>query len=108
MKKLSTKFQTVTIVLWSIVIALLACICGLIQVPEVWCVGVLFMIVNVIISYHVGTLVKSNRLSRLWLFILPLIFCLAVLFEYAPYNYLFGLVYLIFELFGFMSNEMYH
>lgn len=80
---------------------------SLVEIPVVWRVGLLFMIINVIISYHVGKVIKKNRLSRLWLLILPLIFCVAVLFKFAEYNLLFGLVYLIFEMFGYMSKQMY-
>ena len=107
MKKLSTKYETVPVVLWSIIIAILPYLFSLIEFPIVWRVGLLFMIINVIISYHVGKIIKQNQLSRLWLLILPLIFCVAIMFKFANYNLLFGFVYLIFEIFGYMNKQMY-
>ncbi|TSO26408.1 hypothetical protein [Lactobacillus sp. LL6] len=107
MKKLSAKYETVPVVFWSLISTILPYLFSFLKISIVWRVGLVFMIINVIISYHVGKIIKQNQLSRLWLLILPSIFCVAILFKFANYNLLFGLVYLIFEIFGYMSKQMY-
>ncbi|AGK94119.1 hypothetical protein LA14_0950 [Lactobacillus acidophilus La-14] len=38
---------------------------------------------------------------------MPVIFCLAILPKFALYNLIFGLIYLIFEIFGLMNKDIY-
>lgn len=106
LKKLN-KFRLMPIIWWGIVIAVLPYISSLLKIGIVWRIGIVFLIVNGLISYHVGKLIKSQRISKLWIIYLPIIFCLAILPKFASYNLVLGLVYLIFELFGLMDNNFY-
>ncbi|WP_348635273.1 hypothetical protein [Lactobacillus sp. ESL0679] len=102
------QFQAMPIIWWSLLVALLPFVFSLLQIPIILRVGLLFIIVNNIISYHVGRLLISLKLPEYWLLVLPIIFCLAMLIRFAKYNLLFGLIYLIFEIFGLMDRHIYN
>lgn len=101
------QYRPMPIIWWTILVLLLPFVFSLCHVPTIWRVGLLFIIFNCFISYHVGMLIKKINLKWYWLFILPVGFCLVVLVKYANYNLLFGLIYLIFEIFGLMDRQIY-
>ncbi|MCX8725755.1 MULTISPECIES: hypothetical protein [Lactobacillus] len=105
-KKLN-QYQAMPIIWWTILVLLLPFIFSLCRIPTVWRVGLLFIVFNCLVSYHLGILVKKNALKWYWLLLLPVCFCLIVLIKYANYNLLFGLIYLIFEIFGLMDRQFY-
>ncbi|KRM41213.1 hypothetical protein FC39_GL001224 [Lactobacillus hamsteri DSM 5661 = JCM 6256] len=105
-KKLN-QYKFMPVIWWSILVAVLPYICSICHVPAVWRIGLLFIIVNSVISYHVGKLILILKLKRWWLLCLPILFCLAILPKFANYNLVFGLIYLIFELFGLMYKNIY-
>ena len=77
------------------------------SVPIVWREGVLFMIINSLIAYHIGNLILKLKLKKWWLLLMPIIFCLAILPKFALYNLMFGFIYLIIEVFGLMNKNIY-
>lgn len=91
----------------SILVAILPYISSLLHVSIVWREGILFMIINSLIAYHVGNLILKLKLKKWWLLLLPIIFCLAILPKFALYNLMFGLIYLIIEAFGLMNKNIY-
>nr|WP_280927542.1 hypothetical protein [Lactobacillus sp. ESL0703] len=102
------QLQAMPIIWWSLLVAILPFGCSLFGVPIVLRVGLLFIIVNSIISYHVGRLIITLKLPKYWLLILPVLFCLAMMIKFAKYNLLFGIIYLIFEIFGLMDKQIYN
>ncbi|MFJ6922003.1 MAG: hypothetical protein ACIRZZ_02180 [Lactobacillus gallinarum] len=105
-KKLNT-YQWMPLIWWSILVAILPYISSLFHVSIVWREGILFMIINSLIAYHVGNLILKLKLKKWWLLLLPIIFCLAILPKFALYNLMFGLIYLIIEAFGLMNKNIY-
>lgn len=105
-KKLNTH-PWMPLVWWSILVAILPYAFSICRVPIVWRVGLLFFIINCSISYHLGKLITKLNLSKWWLLLMPIVFCLAILPKFALYNLMFGLIYLIFEIFGLMSKDIY-
>ena len=105
-KKLNT-YQWMPLIWWSILVAILPYISSLLHVSIVWREGILFMIINSLIAYHVGNLILKLKLKKWWLLLLPIIFCLAILPKFALYNLMFGLIYLIIEAFGLMNKNIY-
>lgn len=101
------QYQAMPIIWWTLLVISLPLVFSLLRVPTIWRVGILFIILNCIISYHIGNLIKTIKLKRYWLLLLPCCFCLIVLIKYANYNLLFGLIYLIFEIFGLMDRQIY-
>lgn len=105
-KKLN-QYQAMPIIWWTILMVILPLIFSLLRIGTIWRVGLLFIIVNSIISYHVGKLIKLIKLKHYWLLFLPVCFSLVVLLKYANYNFLFSLIYLILEIFGIMDKQIY-
>lgn len=95
------------LVWWSILVAVLPYVFSLCRVPIVWRLGVLFFVINCVIAYHLGCLIVRLKLNRWWIVLMPIIFCLAVLPHFALYNLMFGLIYLIIEVFGLMNKNIY-
>ncbi|MCT3421682.1 hypothetical protein EFP87_08450 [Lactobacillus helveticus] len=93
-RKLNT-YRWMPLVWWSILVVILPYVSSLLHVPIVWREGLLFMIIDSIIAYHVGNLILKLKLKRWWLLLLPIVFCLAMLPKFALYNLMFGLIYLI-------------
>lgn len=106
LKKLN-QHSFMPIIWWGVFIAAFPYFFSLIQLPIVVRVGLVFLILNSIISFHVGVLIKKRSLSKWWMLFLPVIFCLAILPRFANYNLVFGLIYLIFEVFGLINNHIY-
>ncbi|RMC24374.1 MULTISPECIES: hypothetical protein [unclassified Lactobacillus] len=102
------QYRSMPIVWWTIFVNILPLVFGLLRISTVWRIGILFIIFNSIVSYHVGNLIKVINLKRYWLLFFPVCFCLIVLIKYANYNLLFGIVYLIFEIFGLMDQQIYN
>ncbi|KWU03594.1 hypothetical protein AAA431_05765 [Lactobacillus crispatus] len=119
MKKLGNKIEAIPIVRklnshrwmslvwWSILVMILPYIFSICRVPVVWREAILFFIINSIIAYHLGNLIIKLNLSKWWIFLLPVLFCLAMLPHFALYNLMFGLIYLIIEAFGLMNKNIY-
>ncbi|MBW8061842.1 hypothetical protein E0703_05970 [Lactobacillus helveticus] len=105
-RKLNT-YRWMPLVWWSILVVILPYVSSLLHVPIVWREGLLFMIIDSIIAYHVGNLILKLKLKRWWLLLLPIVFCLAMLPKFALYNLMFGLIYLIIEAFGLMNKNIY-
>ncbi|XHU92642.1 hypothetical protein GWK27_06455 [Lactobacillus helveticus] len=105
-RKLNT-YRWMPLVWWSILVVILPYVSSLLHVPIVWREGLLFMIIDSIIAYHVGNLILKLKLKRWWLLFLPIVFCLAMLPKFALYNLMFGLIYLIIEAFGLMNKNIY-
>ncbi|CCI85621.1 hypothetical protein FC52_GL000214 [Lactobacillus pasteurii DSM 23907 = CRBIP 24.76] len=105
-KKLNS-FYAMPVVWWSLLLMLLPYLSSLLRIPIVFRVGVVCLIIGNIISFHVGFLINRLKLKSWWLLVLPALFCLAVLPTYAKYNLLFGIIFLIFELFGQMNKQIY-
>ncbi|WP_251717537.1 hypothetical protein [Lactobacillus agrestimuris] len=101
------EYKFMPIICWSILVAVLPYLFSLVSVPIVWRIGLLFIIINSIISYHVGKQILQLNLKRWWLLILPGLFCLAIFPKFANYNLIFGIIYFIFELFGLMDKNIY-
>ncbi|MDF7671957.1 hypothetical protein PT281_01480 [Lactobacillus sp. ESL0701] len=102
------QLQAMPIVWWSLLVAILPFGFSLFRIPIVWRVGLLFIVINCIISYHVGRLIITLKLPRYWLLMLPVVFCLTIIIKFAKYNLLFGIIYLIFEIFGLMDKQIYN
>ncbi|WP_348636460.1 hypothetical protein [Lactobacillus sp. ESL0681] len=102
------QYSWMPVIWWSILVSILPLVFSLIQIPIVWRVGLLFMLANPLVSYHLGRLIEHRRLNHYWLLFLPGIFCIIILLKYAKYNLLFGLIYLIFEIFGLMDKHVYN
>ena len=100
-------YKVMPVIWWSILVVILPPIFSLLRIGTIWRVGLLFILLNSIISYHIGKLIKTINLKHYWLLFMPGCFCLIVLFKYANYNFLFGLIYLILEIFGVMDNQIY-
>ena len=104
MKKLGNKIEAIPIVRklnshrwmslvwWSILVMILPYIFSICRVPVVWREAILFFIINSIIAYHLGNLIIKLNLSKWWIFLLPVLFCLAMLPHFALYNLMFGLM----------------
>ena len=119
MKKIGEKIKNISIInklntyvwmpliWWSILVAILPYAFSMCHIPILWRVGILFFIINCSISYHLGKLIIKLRLSKRWVLFMPVIFCLAILPKFALYNLIFGLIYLIFEIFGLMNKDIY-
>ncbi len=105
-RKLNT-YRWMPLVWWSILVVILPYVSSLLHVPIVWREGLLFMMIDSIIAYHVGNLILKLKLKRWWLLLLPIVFCLAMLPKFALYNLMFGLIYLIIEDFGLMNKNIY-
>ncbi|WEV70219.1 hypothetical protein OZY43_04485 [Lactobacillus sp. ESL0785] len=102
------QFPAMPIIWWGLLVALLPFLFSLLSVPIVWRVGLLFFVINSVVSYHVGKLIVTLRVKHYWLLFLPVVFCLVVLIKFANYNLLFSLIYLIFEVFGLMDKHIYN
>ena len=105
-KKLN-QHKPMPIIWWTCLVLVLPLLCSLLGIQTVWRVGLLFCVFNCAVSYQVGKLIKTLTLKPYWLLFLPVCFCLLVLLKYAKYNLLFGLIYLIFEVFGLMDRQIY-
>ena len=95
------------LVWWSILVAILPYIFSICRLPIVFRVVLLFFIINGVIAYHLGSLISRLNLSRWWLILMPVVFDLAILPKFALYNLMFGLIYLIIELFGLLNKNIY-
>lgn len=100
-------YQFMPIIWWSILVCVLPYLASLCHVPVVWRVGLIFLIINNVISYHVGSLIQKLKLKKWWLVLLPFAFCLVILPHFANYNLIFGIIYLILEVFGIMGHRLY-
>ncbi|WP_297952255.1 hypothetical protein [uncultured Lactobacillus sp.] len=119
MKKVGDKIKAVPIikklnshpwmplVWWSILVVALPYIFSLCRILIVWREAILFFILNSIIAYHLGILINKLNLSKWWVLLMPVLFCLAVLPHFALYNLMFGLIYLIIETFGLINKNVY-
>lgn len=107
LKKLN-QYQAMPVIWWSLLVAILPLLFSLLSIPVIVRVGLLFIIINCFISYHVGKLIEKLHLKFWWLLLLPILFCLIVMIRFANYNLLFGLIYLIFEIFGLMNKHIYN
>ncbi|RVU70230.1 MULTISPECIES: hypothetical protein [Lactobacillus] len=105
-KKLNQR-RFMPLIWWSLLVIILPYLCSLLQVPVVWRVGIVFIIINCLISYHLGNLIIKLRLNKWWMLLMPVVFCLAILPRFANYNLMFGLIYLIIEAFGLMNKNIY-
>ena len=74
-RKLNT-YRWMPLVWWSILVVILPYVSSLLHVPIVWREGLLFMIIDSIIAYHVGNLILKLKLKRWWLLLLPIVFLL--------------------------------
>lgn len=106
LKKLN-QHQFMPVIWWGILVAVYPYLLSMIGLPIVIRVGVFFLIINSIISFHVGVTIQKRSLAKWWLLFLPIIFCIAILPRFANYNLVFGLIYLIFEMFGLINNHIY-
>jgi hypothetical protein len=102
------QYRSMPIIWWTILVNILPLAFSLLRISTVWRVGILFIIFNSVVSYRIGNLIKVINLRRYWLLFLPVSFCLIVLVKYANYNLLFGILYLIFEIFGLMDQQIYN
>lgn len=101
------KLSFMPLIWWTLLVIVLPYLCALLRVAIVWRVGLLFLLINSGISFYLGMLINRRHLSRWWLWLLPIAFDLVMLPHFAKYNLIFGLIYLIFELFGLMSTRIY-
>ena len=105
-KKLNS-YEVTPVIYWSVLVMILPLLFSLFSIGTIWRVSLLFILANSFISYHVGKLIKKRNLKHYCLLLMPGCFCLIVLIKYANYNFLFGLIYLILEIFGVMDNQIY-
>ena len=119
MKKIGDKIKEISVikklnahkwmprVWWSILVAILPYVFSICRLPIVFRVGLFFFIINGAIAYHLGNLIDRLNLNRWWLVLMPIVFDLAILPKFALYNLMFGLIYLIIELFGLLNKNIY-
>lgn len=100
------QFDFMAVIWWSLLTILIYYLARQIHFSIILGVGVFALIVNCVISYHLGKEIKRKKLKQYWLLCLPLFFCLTVL-PLPSYSLIFGLIYLIFEIFGFMEGNVY-
>lgn len=105
-KKMS-KYVWMPLIWWSILAAVLPYIFSLCRISIVWRLGLLFFVINCAIAYHLGCLIVRLKLNYGWILLMPILFCLAILSHFALYNLMFGLIYLIIEVFGLMNKNIY-
>ena len=105
-KKLNTH-KWMPLIWWSLLVAVLPYVFSICRVPVVWRIGVLFFVINCLIAYRVGNLIAKLQLKEWWILLMTLVFCLAILPKFALYNLMFGLIYLIIEVFGLMNKNIY-
>lgn len=101
------KNEFMPIIWWGLLSAITPYILSLIKLPIVWRVGLFYLILYSILSYFLGKFIQTHHLSKWWLLFLPAIFDLAIIIKFANYNLFFGLIYLIFEVFGILGNRLY-
>lgn len=101
------QYSFMPIIWWSILAVVMPYLLSLFQVPIVFRVGILFLLINSILSFHLGVLIKKLKLANWWLFFFPILFDLAIFPKFANYNLIFGIIYLIFEIFGLINNHLY-
>lgn len=100
------KHHFIPVIGWTVLVIVLHYLANAMTAVPILGLGLLSLVINSMISYHLGKMINEKGLARYWIFFLPLAFCLAVL-PLATYNLLFGLIYLIFEIFGLMEGNIY-
>ena len=101
------QYKFMPIIWCTILLAIFPYILSLIKLPIVWRMSVFYLIINSIVSYYLGKFIQKRRISKWWIFLLPIVFDLAIIIKFAPYNLFLGLVYIIFEIFGLFGNRIY-
>lgn len=104
-KKLNS-YRFMPVIWWSLLVILLHYLANVLQFMPIIGFGLISLIINNVISYRIGKIICERKLKRYWLWCLPIAFCLSVL-PLPSYNLLFGLIYLIFEIFGLMEGNVY-
>ncbi|MCI1290193.1 MAG: hypothetical protein LKG31_01185 [Lactobacillus sp.] len=92
---------------WAILSVILWFGCGLVHLPKVWRIGLIFMLYNGWLSYHLGHLIAVRKLSKWWILLLPAVFAAAVALHFAKYNFVLCAAYLILAVFGLWQDNFY-
>lgn len=100
------QFDFMPVIWWSLLTIAIYYFANLIRFSIILGMGVFALVLNSLISYQVGKKIKKKELKKYWLLCLPILFCLAVL-PLPNYSLIFGLIYLIFEIFGLMEGNIY-
>lgn len=95
-----------SVIWWSLLIIIIYYFANLMRFSVILGMGLLALIINNLISYQVGKVIKRKKLKHYWLLFLPIIFCIAVL-PLPNYSLIFGFIYLIFEIFGLIEGNAY-
>jgi hypothetical protein len=104
LKKLN-RFRFMPLIWWSLLLLLWAYAAGWLSAS--WRLGLVFLLINGVISWHLGRLSKQLNLSWYWLLWWPLLFCLIVFSRYGNYNYPLALIYLILEILAVNASQFY-
>ncbi len=80
---------------------------SLFHLNKEWRIGLVFLILNSVVAYQIGRIVKKRQLRQWWLLVFPVVFSIAVVLHYAKYNYLLSLMYLAISFLGLWQNEFY-
>lgn len=91
------KHHFIPVIGWTVLVIVLHYLANAMTAVPILGLGLLSLVINSMISYHLGKMINEKGLARYWIFFLPL----------ATYNLLFGLIYLIFEIFGLMEGNIY-
>lgn len=95
-------------VIWlSLLMFVLAYLFPLIHINGTWRLAIDFIAINCILSFIIGQKMHQQQLRFYWAFLWPILFCLIVFSSFAIYNYPLALVYLILEVFGMLSGNLY-
>lgn len=96
-------------IIWlTLLVVVLTYVSSLLKISKVLRIGIIFLIINNIIAYNIGKLIRLRELKRWWLLLLPIVFALVILSHYAKYNLVLSGSYLILELLGLISDQFYN
>lgn len=96
------------VVWWTVLALILWLLFPLLQIKKVVRLGLLFLLFNGALSFHLGHLIKKRALASWWALLLPAVFALTLLLHhFAKYNYMLCLLYLLLELLGSWRGQFY-
>jgi hypothetical protein len=93
---------------WTVLALILWLSFPLFRIKKVIRLGLLFLLFNGWLSFHLGQLIRKRNLASWWGLLLPAVFALTVLLHhFAMYNYVLCLLYLLLELLGSWRGHFY-
>lgn len=89
------KLKFLPIVYLTLGIILVSLLVGLIGLPKVWRIGLIFGAMNFAIAFYIGKFITKTDLPKWWSLFLPVVFAVFVFLRYTDYNYFFSGLYLL-------------